>query len=63
MAWHPTDVPVAVRGPPKVEQAVCGQLYPQAYYLAFFGGLKHVLRLLFSVLAIACPTYRMKIRC
>ena len=36
MTWHSTDVPVAVRGPLKVEQAVCGLLYPQVYYLGFW---------------------------
>ena len=36
MTWHSTDVPVAVRGPLKVERAVCGQPYPQVYYLGFW---------------------------
>ena len=30
-----TDVPVAVRGLRKVEQAVCGLLYPQVHYFGF----------------------------
>lgn len=37
MDW--TDLLVAVRGPRKVEQAVCGLLHPQVHYFSLWWGL------------------------
>ena len=56
MAWHSTDVPVAVRAPPLVEQAVCGRLFPQVHYLVSGGGLKTCFKAL-EQLACDCVTY------